>query len=353
MINILTNSWLVASNRANETFENNKKGNNKVKKLILPISTFLFLAIGCDNPLNNDAVDLDSQELQGFSSELSSDLGLSKSSTKSLNDVLNRHGRGGKHREPGFLWKIAGELAVTLTDEEKARLFEKMDEKDIPLFGGSKGKKGHAGKGRKGGDNFGGIYKVLTDDQKVTFKAIVTAYKERFKAIHEQVKDGSLSKEDARSQMDALKEAMQAEVDALLTEEQKAQIDQNKADRETERQAYKDSSKAVMVDVLDMTAEQVTAFGEANKEARDAAMALFEQAQNGDIDKDTLREGLKNIFETKNEKMDALFNDDQLEIIKIHKALELRMKKHRGQKGKKGGGRKGRKGNGGNRGNNK
>jgi Spy/CpxP family protein refolding chaperone len=319
----------------------------------LLFSNVSFLAIGCDNPLLDNAVDLDSQELQDFSSELASDLGLSKSSTKSLNDVLNRHGRGGKHREPGFLWKIAGELAVTLTDEEKARLFEKMDEKDIPLFGGSKGKKGHAGKGRKGGDDFGGIYKVLTDDQKVTFKAIVTAYKERFKAIHEQVKDGSLSKEDARSQMDALKEAMQAEVDALLTEEQKAQIDQNKADRETERQAYKDSSKAVMVDVLDMTAEQVTAFGEANKEARDAAMALFEQAQNGDIDKDTLREGLKNIFATKNEKMEALFNDDQLEIIKIHKALELRMKKHRGQKGKKGGGRKGRKGNGGNRGNNK
>ena len=334
-------------------FNQTKKGNNKVKKLILPISTFLFLAIGCDNPLLDNAVDLDSQELQDFSSELASDLGLSKSSTKSLNDVLNRHGRGGKHREPGFLWKIAGELAVTLTDEEKARLFEKMDEKDIPLFGGSKGKKGHAGKGRKGGDDFGGIYKVLTDDQKVTFKAIVTAYKERFKAIHEQVKDGSLSKEDARSQMDALKEAMQAEVDALLTEEQKAQIDQNKADRETERQAYKDSSKAVMVDVLDMTAEQVTAFGEANKEARDAAMALFEQAKNGDIDKDTLREGLKNIFATKNEIMEALFNDDQLEIIKIHKALELRMKKHRGQKGKKGSGRKGRKGNGGNRGNNK
>ena len=324
-----------------------------MKKIILPISTFLFLAIGCDNPLIDNAVDLDSQELQDFSSELASDLGLSKSSTKSLNDVLNRHGRGGKHREPGFLWKIAGELAVTLTDEEKAHLFEKMDEKDIPLFGGSKGKKGRAGKGRKGGDDFGGIYKVLTDDQKVTFKAIVTAYKERFKAIHEQVKDGSLSKEEARSQTDALKEAMQAEVDALLTEEQKAQVDQNKADRETERQAYKDSSKAVMVDVIGMTAEQVTAFDEANKEARDAAMALFEQAKNGDIDKDTLREGLKNIFATKNEKMETLFDDDQLEIIKIHKALELRMKKHRAQKGKKGGGRKGRKGNGGNRGNNK
>ena len=181
----------------------------------------------------------------------------------------------------------------------------------------------------------------------------MVAYKEKFKAIHSQIKDGSLTKEDAGVEMKALREAMKAEIDFLLTDEQKTQLEQNKADREVERQAYKDSSKAVMVDVIGMTAEQVTAFDEANKEARNAAMALFEQAKNGDIDKDTLREGLKNIFATKNEIMEALFNDDQLEIIKIHKALELRMKKHRGQKGKKGGGRKGRKGNGGNRGNNK
>ena len=157
-----------------------------MKRLILPISTFLLFAVGCDNPMLDNAAELDNPELQDFATELSSDLGLSKSSASAVNDVLNRHGRGGKHREPGFLWKVSGELAVELSDEEKARLFEKMDEKEIPLFGGSKGKKGHAGKGkgRKGGDDFGGIYKVLTDDQKVTFKAIMTAYKERFKAIH-------------------------------------------------------------------------------------------------------------------------------------------------------------------------
>lgn len=326
---------------------------NKMKKLLLPILILFLIVVGCDNPVRENAVELDSTELQGFSSELASDLSLSKSSTKSLNDVLNRHGRGGKHREPGFLWKIAGELAVTLTDEEKARLFEKMDEKDIPLFGDNKKRGAKSKGGKKGKNDFGGIVRVLTDDQKVTFKAIMVAYKEKFKAIHSQIKDGSLTKEDAGVEMKALREAMKAEIDFLLTDEQKTQLEQNKADREVERQAYKDSSKAVMVDVIGMTAEQVTAFDEANKEARNAAMALFEQAKNGDIDKDTLREGLKNIFATKNEIMEALFNDDQLEIIKIHKALELRMKKHRGQKGKKGGGRKGRKGNGGNRGNNK
>ena len=248
---------------------------------------------------------------------------------------MNRHGRKGKHREPGFLWKVAGELAVELSDEEKARLFEKMDEKEIPLFGSSKGKKG-----KKGKSYFSQIKKVLTDDQKVTFKVIKVAYKERFKAIHEQVKDGTLSKEDAKAQKDALREALKAEIDVLLTDEQKAQLEQNKADRKEKRKAYRDSTKAVKVAVLGMTTDQLTAFDTAHQEARDAAKALFEKSKNGDIDKDALREGLKNIFAAKNEKMLGIFDDSQLEIIKIHKALSLRMKKHKGKKGGKRGGSK-------------
>ena len=307
-----------------------------MKRLILPISTFLLFAVGCDNPMLDNAAELDSPELQDFAKELSSDLGLSESSASAVNDVLNRHGRKGKHREPGFLWKVAGELAVELSDEEKARLFEKMDEKEIPLFSSSKGKKG-----KKGKSYFSQIKKVLTDDQKVTFKAIKVAYKERFKAIHEQVKDGTLSKEDAKAQKDALREALKAEIDVLLTDEQKAQLEQNKADRKEKRKAYRDSTKAVKVAVLGMTTDQLTAFDAAHQEARDAAKALFEKSKNGDIDKDTLREGLKNIFAAKNEKMLGIFDNSQLEIIKIHKALSLRMKKHKGKKGKKGGKRGG------------
>ena len=302
-----------------------------MKRLILSISTFLLFAVGCDNPMLDNAAELDSPELQDFAKELSSDLGLSESSASAVNDVLNRHGRKGKHREPGFLWKVAGELAVELSDEEKARLFEKMDEKEIPLFGSSKGKKG-----KKGKSYFSQIKKVLTDDQKVTFKAIKVAYKERFKAIHEQVKDGTLSKEDAKAQKDALREALKAEIDALLTDEQKAQLEQNKADRKEKRKAYRDSTKAVKVAVLGMTTDQLTAFDAAHQEARDAVKALFEKSKNGDIDKDTLREGLKNIFAAKNEKMLGIFDDSQIEIIKIHKALSLRKKKHKGKKGKKG-----------------
>ena len=311
-----------------------------MKKLILPISTLLLMAIGCDNPMLDNRVELDNSELQDFSSELAYDLGLSEASASAVNDVLNRHGRGGKHKEPGFLWKVAGELADKLSDEEKARLFEKMEEKEIPLFGTPKSKKG-----KKSKDPFSAIKKVLTDDQKVTFKAIKIAYKEKFKVINEQVKDGTLPKEDAKAQKNALKEALKAEIDALLTDEQKAQLEQNKADRKEKRKAYRDSTKAVKIAVLGMTQDQISAFDTANQEARDAAKALFEKSKNGDIDKDTLREGLKNIFAAKNEKMESIFDDSQLEIIKIHKALSLRKKKHKSKKGKKGkGGSKSNKG---------
>ena len=310
-----------------------------MKKLILPISTLLLMAIGCDNPMLDNRVELDNSELQDFSSELASDLGLSKSSASAVNDVISRHGGRGKHREPGFLWKVSGELADKLSEEEKARLFEKMEEKEIPLFGSLKtlkGKKGKGSKGKKGSSYFDGIKKVLTDDQKVTFKAIKVAYKEKFKAIHAQVKDGTLSKEDAKAQKNALREALKAEIDALLTDEQKAQLEQNKADRKEKRKAYKDSTKAVKIAVLGMTLDQVSAFDAANQEAREAAKALFEKSKNGDNDKDTLRLGLKNIFAAKNEKMAGIFDDSQLEIIKIHKALSLRKKKYKSKKGKSG-----------------
>ena len=55
-----------------------------MKRLILSISTFLLFAVGCDNPMLDNAAELDSPELQDFAKELSSDLGLSESSASAV-----------------------------------------------------------------------------------------------------------------------------------------------------------------------------------------------------------------------------------------------------------------------------
>ena len=133
---------------------------------------------------------------------------------------------------------------------------------------------------------------------------------------------------------------MKAEIDALMTDDQKALMEQNQADKKAKRQAYKDSTRAVKIDVLDMTSDQIVSFESINEETREASKALFLQSKNGEIDRESFRAALKNLFSDRNEKLEALFTAGQLEIIKIHKALELRMKKHKAQKGKKGGGSK-------------
>ena len=166
-------------------------------------------------------------------------------------------------------------------------------------------------------------------------------YKDKFKVIRNQVKDGSITKDNAKEQTSALKEAMQAEVDALLTDQQKAQIDQYRADRDAKHKVFRDSSKAVMVSALSMSEDQVLAYDATKQEAKDAASVLFEQSKNGDIDRESLRASLKLLFSDRNDKLEALFDVKQLDIIKIHKALTMRMKKHRSSKGKKGGRSKG------------
>jgi len=304
-----------------------------MKKYILSIAALLLFTTGCENAMRSESSELDSAELQQLSSELSYDLGLSKSSADALNNSLNRHGKRGKHREPGFLWKVSAEMSDQLTDDEKAVLFEKMEEKDVSPFGSGKRKGGKSSK--KGKKQGAGIFKVLTEDQKIVYKAMMSSYKDKYKLLRSQVKDGAITKDDAKSQMRALKDAMQAEVDALLTDEQKAQIEQNKADRKAKHAVYRDSSKAVMVNVLSMTEDQVVAYDAAKQEAKDAASALFEQSKNGDIDRETLRASLKSLFTERNDKLELIFDIKQMDIIKIHKALTMRMKKHRSSKGKK------------------
>ena len=165
---------------------------------------------------------------------------------------------------------------------------------------------------------------------------ITESYKEQFKSLKSQVEDGSLSKDDAKVQMNTLKDAMRAELDAILTDEQRAQIEQNKAEREARRKAYKDSSKTVMIDVLSLSDKQVVTFDELMKEANAAAMALFEQSRNSEIDRETLRTSLQSLFSNRDEKLESLFNVKQLDIVKVFTALEMRMKRHKPSKGRKG-----------------
>ncbi|MDP7121494.1 MAG: hypothetical protein QF770_04415, partial [Candidatus Marinimicrobia bacterium] len=298
-----------------------------MKRNLLITPLFITLALftaGCENPFaQNDEIQLDSPELEMFSSDLENDLNLSDKSARNLRSALGRHGRGGERdREPGFLWKLAAELQQTLTEEEKNNIFTKLEE--VKEKGKDRGKDADKDRGKKDGGALRVIYSVLTDDQKPQFDAIMEEFRSGMDAIFASIKAGEMTREEAKAEIESMEETMKSAIDALLTDDQKAQLEQMRADRNAEKKAYMVSVRQAKIDALGLTDDQITAIEAARAETKAAMEALKAQVESEDQTKEEAREAAKAIFEANKTAMDAIFTATQIEIIKIHKYLEMR-----------------------------
>ena len=317
-----------------------------MKRNLLITPLFITLALftaGCENPFaQNDEIQLDSPELEMFSSDLENDLNLSDKSARNLRSALGRHGRGGERdREPGFLWKLAAELQQTLTEEEKNNIFTKLEE--VKEKGKDRGKDADKDRGKKDGGALRVIYSVLTDDQKPQFDAIMEEFRSGMDAIFASIKAGEMTREEAKAEIESMEETMKSAIDALLTDDQKAQLEQMRADRNAEKKAYMVSVRQAKIDALGLTDDQITAIEAARAETKAAMEALKAQVESEDQTKEEAREAAKAIFEANKTAMDAIFTTTQIEIIKIHKYLEMRWR-HNKERGGKGGEKDGRDG---------
>jgi hypothetical protein len=317
-----------------------------MKRNLLITPLFITLALftaGCENPFaQNDEIQLDSPELEMFSSDLENDLNLSDKSARNLRSALGRHGRGGERdREPGFLWKLAAELQQTLTEEEKNNIFTKLEE--VKEKGKDRGKDADKDRGKKDGGALRVIYSVLTDDQKPQFDAIMEEFRSGMDAIFASIKAGEMTREEAKAEIESMEETMKSAIDALLTDDQKAQLEQMRADRNAEKKAYMESVRQAKIEALGLTDDQITAIEAARAETKAAMEALKAQVESEDQTKEEAREAAKAIFEANKTAMDAIFTATQIEIIKIHKYLEMRWR-HNKERGGKGGEKDGRDG---------
>ena len=310
-----------------------------MKRNLLITPLFITLALftaGCENPFaQNDEIQLDSPELEMFSSDLENDLNLSDKSARNLRSALGRHGRGGERdREPGFLWKLAAELQQTLTEEEKNNIFTKLEE--VKEKGKDRGKDADKDRGKKDGGALRVIYSVLTDDQKPQFDAIMEEFRSGMDAIFASIKAGEVTREEAKAEIESMEETMKSAIDALLTDDQKAQLEQMRADRNAEKKAYMESVRQAKIEALGLTDDQITAIEAARAETKAAMEALKAQVESEDQTKEEAREAAKAIFEANKTAMDAIFTATQIEIIKIHKYLEMRWRHNKERGGKDG-----------------
>ena len=307
-----------------------------MKKLSLFLLLVLFAAIGCEKLMKED-IFVEDPELQALSDGLDADIGLSKSSINAFNDALNRHGKNGKHRrDPGFLWKVAAELQAELSDDEKQRLFGWMDDQLVPyLYGANMDKRGgHTPGGPdRGGIDIKMLYTVLDDAQKETLRTILDSYRTQMSAVMNKVKDGTLDRAAAKAELEALETAMHAEIDALLTDDQKAAIDAKLAEMQQKMDAMRQAAHDAMVGALEMTSEEEAALETINKESAEAQKALMEKAKAEEMNREDLKEALTQLIADRNSKIETLFNDKQVEIIKIYTALGMQYSKHCDKKG--------------------
>ena len=318
-----------------------------MKRNLLITSLFVTLALftaGCENPFaQNDEVQLDSTELEMFSIDLVNDLNLSDKSARNLRSALGRHGRGGERdREPGFLWKLAAELQQTLTEEEKNNIFARLEE--VKEKGKDRGKDAGKGRGESAGKDRGKkdggalrvIYSVLADDQKPQFDAIMKEFRTGMDAIFSSIKAGEMTSEEAKAAIESMEETMKSEIDALLTDDQKTQLEQMRADRKAEKKAYMEAVHQAKIEALGLTVDQIAAIETARAETKAAMEALKAQVESEDLTKEEAREAAKAIFESNKTTMGAIFTATQIEIIKIHKYLEMRWRHNKERGGKNG-----------------
>ena len=316
-----------------------------MKKLLLLITLSLFAMIGCEN-LSKDDITVIDPELQGFSDGLNDDIGLSKSSINAFNDALNRHGKKGKHRsDPAFLWKVSAEMQSKLSDEEKYKLFGWMDDNSTPyLFAADMGPK--SSRGPKDGDkdkkhlDIRMLFTILDEAQEISLKAIMDSYKTKMDEVMKKAKDGTLDRDSAKAELEALEVAMHTEIEALLTDEQKQKLEDMHVEMKQKMEEMRQAGHDAMVNALSMTSLQEDGLTSINKETNEAQKALMEKAKAEEMSRDDMHEALKALFAERNSKIDALFDDTQMEIIKIYTALVMQYSKHCGDRKKDGTGDK-------------
>ena len=243
---------------------------------VVAAALMLTTLAACDSSSAVGGIDGDGS-LDATVASIAMDLGFSADETAALSGAFAKFGDsdGGDAaamHEPGFLWQVAAELQATLTDEQKARLFERLKRAGEQRragpgaggqgmrpgqgFGGQGGPGGPGGFGDRRGDAIGQL--DLSDAQKEAIAAIRAEFKPQIEAILAQRE--TLTRAEIKEQLDALHEEIKARVEDVLTDEQKAQLEEMKAEaeaRRAEREARqaeaREEAKLVMIEVLGLT----------------------------------------------------------------------------------------------------
>ncbi len=249
----------------------------------------------------------------GLLEEVSEELQLTDEQRADLKAIGERYADG--QAGPASGWQVARDVQAVLTSEQIERAQSIAVERRQALtesrFAGQRTRAKEL-EGQRGP-----AFLDLTEDQRAAAQQIRDTYGSQLRALHEQRGDESVAPEELRTQARELQEQMKEAFGAILTDEQKSEFEQHKAERQArageERETMKarrESMKEAMVEGLSLTDEQLARL-EALREAH------------GDMGPRRHASG-PGVAEKREEHQAALseiLSEEQMEIMAVHRIL--------------------------------
>ena len=156
----------------------------------------------------------------------------------------------------------------------------------------------------------------LTDDQVAQIESIVTTTRDLLKPIFEAVRDGSLTKEEAKTSVDGIRSDTKAQIELVLTAEQLERFS------ELRKQHGRQFNRRRLADFLNLTGDQKAALEIILLARRDELKRIREQVEAGTLTREEAGTLLKALREGERDQIAALLPEEQLEkfeSIKRHK----------------------------------
>lgn len=175
------------------------------------------------------------------------------------------------------------------------------------------------GKKHHGKDMMGDLN--LSEGQKTKLKALNEDHRNQMASLEKQ---DNITVKEAKEKKEALRKDHFAKVQALLTPDQKAQIEKNKEARKVKMQEMEKSRAEKMKKELNLTDEQSAKLDASKKEMMTKMKAVREDQTLSDEQK---REKAKELKKQQMDNMKSFLTEEQLQKMKEGR-------KHRGGKGK-------------------
>jgi hypothetical protein len=296
-----------------------------MKKIILACLTVLGLTVACQNEEPGLVVDALPQSLADFRNEVKEDLGLTTLQTSTLTKSLQQE--SANEQEPGFLWLVARHLQENLPNFAKRELLQNITDIEqslvaqgicIPLgFEVNLRVPLHPHPGM--------IVPLLVPAQGIPFREIVMTHQQVAENLVTLRKAGLISPEEFHAKMQINYNSLMTNlVGGLLADEQRVQLKYILEQQAVEREQYIVQSFHLMAASLQLNAEELQKTVVLSAAIESKKNFLLQALHAGEITQEMMLQAVREMCVDFHSALDELFNEQQLEIIRIYRALSFR-----------------------------